>query len=119
MIRTRICDLLGIPHPIVLGGMGNATTAPLVAAVSNAGGLGSLGGSRPIQDLKEQLARTKELTNRAFAVNFTWVFLHSPRTTFAEEAITAVLDAKPRVLSVALGDPGDLVRDFVRALEDA
>jgi len=45
MIRTRICDLLGIPHPIVLGGMGNATTAPLVAAVSNAGGFGTLGTS--------------------------------------------------------------------------
>ncbi len=36
MIHTRICDLLGIRHPIVLGGMGTATTAPLVAAVSNA-----------------------------------------------------------------------------------
>src|SRR6266576_1616703 len=45
MIRTRICDLLGISHPIVLGGMGNATTAPLVAAVSNAGGFGTLGTS--------------------------------------------------------------------------
>jgi hypothetical protein len=45
MIRTRICDLLDIPHPIVLGGMGNATTAPLVAAVSNAGGFGTLGTS--------------------------------------------------------------------------
>ena len=32
MIHTRVCDLLGIAHPIVLGGMGGATTAPLVAA---------------------------------------------------------------------------------------
>jgi NAD(P)H-dependent flavin oxidoreductase YrpB (nitropropane dioxygenase family) len=38
MIHTRICDLLEIVHPIILGGMGTATTAPLVAAVSNAGG---------------------------------------------------------------------------------
>ena len=45
MIHTRICDLLGIVHPIVLGGMGTATTAPLVAAVSNAGGFGTLGTS--------------------------------------------------------------------------
>ncbi len=43
MIRTRICDPLGITHPVVLGGMGSATTAPLVAAVSNAGGFGTLG----------------------------------------------------------------------------
>ena len=45
MIHTRICDLLAIVHPIVLGGMGTATTAPLVAAVSNAGGFGTLGTS--------------------------------------------------------------------------
>jgi len=45
MLHTRICDLLRILHPIVLGGMGTATTAPLVAAVSNAGGLGTLGTS--------------------------------------------------------------------------
>ena len=41
MIHTRICDLLGITHPIVLGGMGSATSASLVAAVSNSGGLGT------------------------------------------------------------------------------
>ena len=45
MIHTRICDLLGVRHPIVLGGMGTATTAPLVAAVSNAGAFGTLGTS--------------------------------------------------------------------------
>ena len=45
MIHTRICDLLGITHPVILGGMGTATTAPLVAAVSNAGGFGTLGTS--------------------------------------------------------------------------
>ena len=45
MIHTRICDLLGIDHPIVLGGMGSASTATLVAAVSNAGSLGTLGTS--------------------------------------------------------------------------
>ena len=46
MLRTRICDLLGIEHPIVLGGMGSGTSPPLVAAVSNAGGLGVLGVAR-------------------------------------------------------------------------
>lgn len=45
MIHTRTCDLLGIEHPIVLGGMGSATSPELVAAVSNAGGLGTLGTS--------------------------------------------------------------------------
>ena len=43
MIKTRLTELLGIRHPIVLGGMSGATTAELVAAVSGAGGLGTLG----------------------------------------------------------------------------
>src|SRR5258708_30796509 len=43
MIRTLICDLLDIEHPIALGGMGSATSPALVAAVSRAGGLGALG----------------------------------------------------------------------------
>ena len=43
MIRTAVCDLLGIEHPIALGGMGSATSPALVAAVSRAGGLGALG----------------------------------------------------------------------------
>ena len=45
MIHTRICGLLGITHPIVLGGMGSATSPALVSAVSNAGGYGTLGTS--------------------------------------------------------------------------
>ena len=45
MIHTRLCDLLSIRHPVVLGGMGTATTAPLVAAVSDAGAFGTLGTS--------------------------------------------------------------------------
>ena len=43
MIHTRLCDLLKIKHPIVLGGMGSATSSALVSAVSNAGGFGTLG----------------------------------------------------------------------------
>ena len=42
MVRTPICDLLGIEHPIALGGMGSATSPALVAAVSRAGGMGVL-----------------------------------------------------------------------------
>ena len=42
MLRTRICELFGIEHPVVLGGMGSGTASELVAAVSEAGGLGVL-----------------------------------------------------------------------------
>ena len=61
MIHTRICDLLGIPHPIVLGGMGNATTAPLVAAVSNAGVL-ARSALLPLT-LRRSIARSLRSTN--------------------------------------------------------
>jgi NAD(P)H-dependent flavin oxidoreductase YrpB (nitropropane dioxygenase family) len=43
VLKTRACTLLGIEHPVVLAGMGSATNPQLVAAVSNAGGLGILG----------------------------------------------------------------------------
>jgi NAD(P)H-dependent flavin oxidoreductase YrpB (nitropropane dioxygenase family) len=70
MIRTRICDLLGIVHPIVLGGMGTATTAPLVAAVSNAGGFGMLGTSAfNAATLEAEIAAIRERTERSFGVN--------------------------------------------------
>jgi enoyl-[acyl-carrier protein] reductase II len=42
MLRTSLCDLLGIEYPIIQAGMGEFTSAELVAAVSNAGGLGNL-----------------------------------------------------------------------------
>ena len=56
MLRTRLCNLLGIEFPIIQAGMGVFTSAELVAAVSNAGGLGSLGtGLRPVENLRKEL----------------------------------------------------------------
>jgi Nitronate monooxygenase len=70
MLHTQIWDLLGIEFPIIQAGMSRFTSAELVAAVSNAGGLGSLGCDlRSLEDLTTQLARTRELTSRTFAVN--------------------------------------------------
>ena len=72
MLHTRICDLLGIMHPIVLGGLGGGhTSAPLVAAVSNAGGFGTLGvtGFSPAS-VREQTAAIRAATDKPFGVNF-------------------------------------------------
>ena len=76
-LRTRICDLLGIEYPILLagmgptvGGQGSAATAPLVAAVSNAGGLGVLGGAGFSPDaLREEIRRIRRMTNKPFGVD--------------------------------------------------
>jgi enoyl-[acyl-carrier protein] reductase II len=106
MLRTGICDLIGIAHPVIQAGMGPFTSAELVAAVSNSGGLGSLGaGARAINDFKRQLALTRESTDRPFAVNFTFI-----GSGIDEEAFAFTLEAKPRLVSFALGDPGRFVK---------
>ncbi|MBT5665730.1 MAG: nitronate monooxygenase [Rhodospirillaceae bacterium] len=73
VFRTKLCDLLGIEYPIVLAGMGSrgkATPPALVAAVSNAGGLGVIGGSglEPEQ-LRDAIRRTRELTDKPIGVD--------------------------------------------------
>lgn len=69
-ISTRVCDILEIEVPIVLAGMGGASTPELAAAVSNAGGLGVLGaaGCGPRQ-LREWIRQTRSLTDKPFGVD--------------------------------------------------
>src|SRR6266850_274520 len=70
MLRTPICDLFGIEYPIILAGMGGVSMAPLVAAVSNAGGLGVTGAANlSPDDLREEIRKTKALTKKPFAVD--------------------------------------------------
>ena len=103
MLRTHLCDLLGIEYPVIQAPVGSSTNAELVAAVSNAGGLGSLAiGLRPAEDFKRELARLPKLTARPFAVNHAVVLLD-------EELFGLTLQAKPAVISFATNDPGDLV----------
>ena len=103
MLRTPICDLLDIEVPIMQAAIWPATAPELVAAVSEAGGLGSIGSVfESAESIERQIARVRELTERPFAVNHVVPLLD-------EEAFEATLEAKPAVVSLALGDPGDLV----------
>jgi enoyl-[acyl-carrier protein] reductase II len=69
-IRTPLCDLLKIDHPIMLAGMGGVSYAELAAAVSNAGGYGVLGMAGTTPDfIKKQMRRVRELTNKPFGVD--------------------------------------------------
>jgi nitronate monooxygenase/enoyl-[acyl-carrier protein] reductase II len=80
-----------------------ATSPELVAAVSEAGGLGSVGSVfETAESVQGQIARVREMTQRPFAVNHVVPLLD-------EEAFEATLEAKPAVISLALGDPADLV----------
>jgi enoyl-[acyl-carrier protein] reductase II len=103
-MRTRICELLGIDYPIIQAGMSLFTSAELVCAVSNAGGLGSLGcWRRTAEDFERQLSHIRGNTNRSFAINHVVPAL--------DEAVFAMtLKARPALVSLALGDPGDLVK---------
>ena len=109
-MKTRACDLLGIQHPVALGGMGSGTSPELVVAVSNAGGLGAQGcaGRSPAQiaGLAEAI---RAGTDRPFGLNLL-LFLAD------DAAIDAVLAACPPVFSTAWPRPDqDLAPLFARA----
>src|ERR1700736_2816679 len=72
-MRTRVTELFGIRYPIVQGGMQWVGRAELVAAVSNAGGLGVLTGlTQPTPEkLREEIERTRSMTDKPFGVNLT------------------------------------------------
>ena len=74
-MRTRITELLGIEHPIIQGGMHYVGFAELAAAVSNAGGLGIITGltQKTPEALAAEIARCRELTDRPFGVNLTFL----------------------------------------------
>jgi enoyl-[acyl-carrier protein] reductase II len=103
MLRTPFCELLDIEAPILQAAIWPATSPELVAAVGEAGAIGSLGavfGSA--DDVLAQIERVRELTDRPFVVNHVVPVLD-------EAAFDATLGARPAAVSFALGDPGELV----------
>jgi NAD(P)H-dependent flavin oxidoreductase YrpB (nitropropane dioxygenase family) len=69
-LHTPVCKLIGIEFPIFQAGMARSTTPELVAAVSNAGGLGIIGGlGRTPDELRSEIRQVRELTDRPFGVN--------------------------------------------------
>ncbi len=74
-MKTAITEMFGIEHPIIQGGMHYVGYAELAAAVSNAGGLGIITGlTQPTaEDLAKEIARCKEMTDKPFGVNLTFL----------------------------------------------
>ena len=101
-LRTPLCDLLGIEVPIIQAGMGwdkeGMTTPPeLVAAVSNAGGLGCIGGSsiRP-EVIRERIRRVRALTDRPFGVDITLPKMEDVRVPDPDEVKKEIQEKYPK-----------------------
>jgi NAD(P)H-dependent flavin oxidoreductase YrpB (nitropropane dioxygenase family) len=99
-MKTELCHLLGIEHPIIAAPMGPDLTGPeLVAAVSNAGGLGILQAQLcPPPLFRQAIRRVRELTGKPFGVN---LILHFP----AEDHVAVCLEERVPILSFFWGDP--------------
>ncbi|BBE30525.1 2-nitropropane dioxygenase [Tepiditoga spiralis] len=104
-MKTRITELLDIEYPIIEGGMAWVGTGTLAAAVSNAGGLGTIGsGSMTPEILKQHIDIVKSQTNKPFAVN---IMLLNP---YVEELIKLVLSEKVPVVIFGAGNPGKYIK---------
>ena len=114
-MKTRITELLGIEHPIIQGGMHYVGFAELAAAVSNAGGLGIITGltQQSAGDLANEIARCKDMTDKPFGVNLT--FLPSLSAPDYPGYIKAVIEGGVTVVETAGRNP----QEYLPALQDA
>src|SRR5438874_13753534 len=78
-IDTRVSRLLGVRYPIVQAPMGYIARSPLASAVSNAGGLGIIEtSSGQLEDVREEIRRMRDLTDKPFGVNIAQLFVRDP-----------------------------------------
>ena len=106
--HTPICDLFGIEYPIFLAGMGGVSTAPLVAAVSNAGGLGIIGAATMGPDmLRDEIHHTRELTDKPFAVD-----LLAPIPDRIRPQIQVLYEEDVRIFVAGLAVPADFIDEM-------
>ena len=104
-MKTKITELFGIEHPIIQGGMHYVGLAGLAAAVSNAGGLGIITGLtlKTPADLASEIARCRELTDKPFGVNLT--FLPTVTSPDYPGYIEAIIDGGVRIVETAGRNP--------------
>lgn len=102
-MKTRFTEMFGIKHPIMLAGMNWITQPEIVAAVSNAGGLGNLAiSSHTPEKLRSDIKKIKDMTDRPFAIN---QILLSPT---ARANLAIVIEEKVPVVNYTLGRPPEI-----------
>ena len=98
--NTRITELLNIQYPIIQGGMAWVAEHHLAAAVSEAGGLGLIGGANaPGEVVRQEIRKARELTDKSFGVN---VMLLSP---YADDVAKVVVEEGVKVVTTGAGTP--------------
>lgn len=109
-MSNAVCDLLGIKYPVFQGGMAWIAEATLASAVSNAGGLGIIAAMNSNgEQLREQIRKAKELTDKPFGVN---LMLMSP---YIKEAVEVVCEEKVAVVTTGAGNPAPYMEQLKAA----
>lgn len=109
-MNFNICDLLDIEFPILQGGMAWVAEHNLAAAVSEAGGLGIIAaGNAPLARVREEIRKTKELTDKPFAVN---IMLIAPN---AAEVADLVIEEGVKVVTTGAGSPEKYIKKWKEA----
>jgi enoyl-[acyl-carrier protein] reductase II len=110
MIKTALNELLGIEYPIIQGGMAWVSTAELVAAVSEAGGLGILAaGNAPPNYVRDQIRQTKAMTSKPFGVNIPLF------TSYLDEILNLCIEERVAVVATGAGSPGVFIPQLKEA----
>ncbi len=110
MLKSKICDVLGIRYPIFQGGMAWVADADLAAAVSEAGGLGIIAGMNSTgEQLRAEIKKLKTKTDKPFGVN---VMLMSP---FAAEVAEVVIEEQVPVVTTGAGNPLPFIKKWTDA----
>jgi len=104
VIRTALCELLGIEYPIIQGGMAWVSTAELSAAVSEAGAFGILGGGdAPPEYVLAQVRETKKRTQKPFGVN---IPLFSP---YVDDLVGICIEEGVKAVATGAGNPAAII----------
>ncbi len=110
MIKSEICDLLGIKYPVFQGGMAWISDASLASAVSNAGGLGLISAiNYGVDEVRQEIRKCKQLTDKPFGVN---IMLMNP---FVDDIAQMVIEEGVSVLTTGAGMPSKYMKDWLAA----
>lgn len=103
MINSKFAQMVGIKYPIIQGGMAWIADSSLAAAVSNAGGLGIITGNAPLDWIREEIRKTKKLTDKPFGVNIMLL------GETAEAVAKMVCEEGVKVVTTGAGSPGKYI----------